>query len=1547
MLEEDAQENKRKRGRRGSRNPVGSVADTSEGELSQSTRQLAKDRLRAAQQTVLNTNSEIAMLEQRLASEQAQYETHRRLNGDSNDTQAANIRAMKADTRAELEHAREKNAAAQQVVNNRGKEGKKGKDAGGGMGAGSMKGMMAGMGLGMAGGAMMASENKDIAGLGNVASMTGMAMMMGPQVGAVVAGLGLLKFGLDKYYDGIAASADEMTHFTQRFADLSSNEQNFLGITLKTYADEKLNALTGQTEEATSAIQQFADAVKEAAAGTTEYARRQIFESADTAKGLFADPAFQKLFNSIQLDLKGQGLSQKEQQTKLNGILQGYLKSAGKESLIGDVTRMATERGAKPWEENVVQTQKNSAKVAEEFFKNEKTAGIGIEGIKKYSEMAAAFKAFTKGGKLKAGESGQELGSVSALLKASGGYTSSDTLSLLAAQILDQGRGGQQAIAIAGLDGKTTKLDFANKNTLAEANALVDSVLGTDWKDRYQAVSGTSLFGGGGTSSGGEKITNKGYTVGINPGAQVDLAKVAAQNLSKNYFDGKDITDEEIANSITNVQQAMDSTRSSAEQLFNQFALSDTSLVVASLDNIVQAGGSTEDIINGIKDTFGEDKESLANFNAGLAAAGRTFESVDASIVKSNTSLTSHGTALVVASEKTGQFVGGLSNVAVAAAAAALDLKGLGYDLDALNNKEIIILINRVIRTKELRAEQASRIAPLRQGLVEAVRINREDATATPADTSSGGSSGGGGGASFDSTPYDKAIAGQQAIIEGINKEREARQKLLEVQKQNDDFSKNEWALRKKISEAQGAGDFLGADLAQRELNVLQDQKIKDDLERKKKEQEDKRIAAAEKEIKRLQDKLDAANKANSGGGGGSSGSGVGAATAAKSKPLPVGVTAESIEGIGRAGIARAVMSGATTLNDTLNDPTVKAQFKMASDLLGETAARELFGTFVTESRENLLNSMPVISEAMSDLNNQLLENDLFAALPEADKGRFTTRLLDIIGDPTKDVKEKSRLIREALKGLGLKKDDITAIIASFKSLEPGITAAVNGVKTGKAAEIMYGKFKALVPSLPDYSSLSKEQKSALGTILTQVAAGAEPSAESIAALTRKMFPFVAGSKANQGSGALEATVSDAQTNFTNVVTDLIGPASAAAKKASEDAPILMSAKATNLMVPQGIVTYDDKGGVSWTSTGPDQNALPEEKKAYGGYISGPGGPRDDLIPARLSDGEYVVQANAVDHYGAGFLDSINSRRYAMGGDVSGKKPSSRMMQVYEGIKNRKPGFTEAMVGSQGFAEGGRVGGGVTTTPNSLVGAVTALAEQYANSTPYSSSMIEPGKGWGCMTSLMWLYSHGANIGLKTGGMSNDLLNSDTPDVGTNPSAAIAGDIVLYHNPTGVNLAEVGPSGANHAEMFLGSGRVFNGGVGIRSGVADYPIMGIKRPLGAGSVFGSLQTNSSYPTNRNSSYTIPKFHNGGAVGYGKGGDVAAMLQGGEVVVPMNTVDKVNPLLDALTSGKMGLGEITNNITINGSNHSPQVIAKMVVGEIEKSMKRTVNVTRVK
>lgn len=58
---------------------------------------------------------------------------------------------------------------------------------------------------------------------------------------------------------------------------------------------------------------------------------------------------------------------------------------------------------------------------------------------------------------------------------------------------------------------------------------------------------------------------------------------------------------------------------------------------------------------------------------------------------------------------------------------------------------------------------------------------------------------------------------------------------------------------------------------------------------------------------------------------------------------------------------------------------------------------------------------------------------------------------------------------------------------------------------------------------------------------------------------------------------------------------------------------------------------------------------------AGGGHVSGPGGARSDSIAARLSNGEFVMQAAAVQKYGAGFMHAINSGRvsgFASGGSA-------------------------------------------------------------------------------------------------------------------------------------------------------------------------------------------------------------------------------------------------------------------------------------------------------
>lgn len=66
---------------------------------------------------------------------------------------------------------------------------------------------------------------------------------------------------------------------------------------------------------------------------------------------------------------------------------------------------------------------------------------------------------------------------------------------------------------------------------------------------------------------------------------------------------------------------------------------------------------------------------------------------------------------------------------------------------------------------------------------------------------------------------------------------------------------------------------------------------------------------------------------------------------------------------------------------------------------------------------------------------------------------------------------------------------------------------------------------------------------------------------------------------------------------------------------------------------------------------------LNSQNYATGGYVSGPGGPTADKIPAMLSNGEYVIKASAVSYYGSGMLNALNQmqvpkRGYAAGGSV-------------------------------------------------------------------------------------------------------------------------------------------------------------------------------------------------------------------------------------------------------------------------------------------------------
>lgn len=57
------------------------------------------------------------------------------------------------------------------------------------------------------------------------------------------------------------------------------------------------------------------------------------------------------------------------------------------------------------------------------------------------------------------------------------------------------------------------------------------------------------------------------------------------------------------------------------------------------------------------------------------------------------------------------------------------------------------------------------------------------------------------------------------------------------------------------------------------------------------------------------------------------------------------------------------------------------------------------------------------------------------------------------------------------------------------------------------------------------------------------------------------------------------------------------------------------------------------------------------------GLVKGPGGPTEDRVPAMLSNREFVVSADAVEHYGVENLWALNAKQLATGGSVAGAAP--------------------------------------------------------------------------------------------------------------------------------------------------------------------------------------------------------------------------------------------------------------------------------------------------
>jgi hypothetical protein len=108
---------------------------------------------------------------------------------------------------------------------------------------------------------------------------------------------------------------------------------------------------------------------------------------------------------------------------------------------------------------------------------------------------------------------------------------------------------------------------------------------------------------------------------------------------------------------------------------------------------------------------------------------------------------------------------------------------------------------------------------------------------------------------------------------------------------------------------------------------------------------------------------------------------------------------------------------------------------------------------------------------------------------------------------------------------------------------------------------------------------------------------------------------------------------------------------------------------------------------------------------AAGGLIHGPGTGTSDSIPAMVSNGEYVVRADAVKQYGVGFFHALNAQKFASGGHVDALKylASHKKVAAYlEAVNARQAALSNP--GASGLLQDLSILGNYTHAQNQILG---------------------------------------------------------------------------------------------------------------------------------------------------------------------------------------------------------------------------------------------------
>jgi TP901 family phage tail tape measure protein len=608
--------------------------------------------------------------------------------------------------------------------------------------------------------------------------------------------------------------------------------------------------------------------------------------------------------------------------------------------------------------------------------------------------------------------------------------------------------------------------------------------------------------------------------------------------------------------------------------------------------------------------------------------------------------------------------------------------------------------------------------------------------------------SGGGGGGDSDSAnkAIDKRIKQQDKIIEQIQKEREERQKLLDLEKEALNFAMQEQDLKNQIARARAEGNTAEAAMLQAKLDNARSANKEQENERARQEDEDRRIREAERKKKKLEKQKEDSSGGGRGGGGG-----------------------------GMSEEARAIIENSIQfLNDELN-----------SALLNNT--KILDNIFAQGAQEGFWKSEPVkrYKEALLDLGIPLkdINTQLGIVYDDLVNKGFTdqgVRQFDSLKESLVEVGISGETLNKVLPDVFgiLQNQKLTRSDAMKMVVQAFIDAGDNAEAAKKRAEEFFRvtgenrRFKAIedfnemINEFKDEGLDPKQAEIASKKFIEGVRKGAT-NQQILQSISDSIFEhtfekgikrgFSADAAATQAQIAADSIVGKIEENSDRFKVTLVGEyddtqmpqwlrdemdARGGNMTADQMARLTVNhdmSGTVKLEMPRGedmsvpLYVYvtnqqtsgpGDNGGNTRTNprTGETEywngsKWVTVPRAATGGYIVrgtggmiyGPGGPKDDLIPTMLSNGEYVIRASSVNKYGIPFLDMVNM----------GMLPA-----LAAGGYSKHPGTISRMF-SGGFATSGYNTGGSVSGKESEYNINVYVTESNASADDIASKVMQ------------------------------------------------------------------------------------------------------------------------------------------------------------------------------------------------------------------------------